>query len=93
MKYNIIKIKLLIVAVLILKLCFAQDPSKKIDSILNSIKVSDNKIYLKTGDTMGQSSIIAYNRTEKWGLVKFINERNSKLRNNLINSFYELFLN
>lgn len=57
---------------------------------INIIKDGDQTLYLKTGDSMGQSSIICYNLEHEWGLILLINQRNNSLRNQLFNSAYEL---
>lgn len=54
----------------------------------NIIRDGDNTLYLKSGDSMGQSSMFCYNRTDDWGLVIFINQNNSKMRNGLLNTIY-----
>lgn len=51
-----------------------------------------NTIYLKSGDSMGQSSIICYNRAKKWGIIILLNQRDSKMRQNLLNEIYEKVL-
>lgn len=51
-----------------------------------------NTIYLKSGDSMGQSSIICYNKAKKWGIIILLNQRNSKMRQNLLNEIYEKVL-
>jgi len=49
-----------------------------------NIDSDDQKvIYSKSGDSMGQSSIIFYNRAKSWGIIILLNQRNSKLRQNL----------
>ncbi|WP_205944093.1 hypothetical protein [Pedobacter sp. HDW13] len=59
----------------------------------NIITDDKNTIYLKTEDSMGQSSIIAYNRVKNWGLIVLINKRDSKMRQNLLNKIVETVLN
>jgi len=51
-----------------------------------------NTIYLKSGDSMGQSSIICYNRAKNWGIIILLNQRNSKMRQNLLNEIYDTVL-
>nr|WP_294780932.1 serine hydrolase domain-containing protein [uncultured Flavobacterium sp.] len=48
-----------------------------------------NTIYLKSGDSMGQSSIICYNREKNWGIIILLDQRNSKMRQNLLNQIYD----
>lgn len=50
---------------------------------------SHNTRYAKTGDSMGQSSILCYNRAKNWGIVILITQRNSKIRTELFNRIYE----
>lgn len=58
---------------------------------INILSDASDTIYAKTGDSMGQSSIMAYNKKERWAIVLFMNQHNSKLRNQLFNTIYELF--
>lgn len=51
-----------------------------------------NTIYSKSGDSMGQSSIICYNRDKKWGIIILLDQRNSKMRQNLLNVIYDTVL-
>ena len=55
---------------------------------------TDNKntIYLKTGDSMGQTSVICYNRVENWGIIILMNKRETKMKQNLLNQIYETVL-
>ncbi|KAA1244486.1 serine hydrolase [Aquimarina sp. RZ0] len=71
---------------------FYNDANREMGLGTNIIKDEKNTIYLKTGDSMGQSSILAYNRDKKWGIVIFINQRNHKLRGALLNDIYETIL-
>ncbi len=48
--------------------------------------------YLKSGDSLGQSSMLCYNRDKKWGIVILLNQRNSKLRGDMLNEIYETVL-
>lgn len=57
---------------------------------LNIAKIDGNTLYAKTGDTMGQSSIIAYDRKNNWGVIILINQRNHKLRQSLFNQISEI---
>ncbi|WP_298339021.1 serine hydrolase domain-containing protein [uncultured Algibacter sp.] len=72
---------------------FYKDDKIEIGLGLNIIQIGDETIFAKTGDTLGQTSVIAYNQAKKWGLVILINESNSKLRNNIFNTIYEQILN
>jgi CubicO group peptidase (beta-lactamase class C family) len=55
---------------------------------------TDNKntIYLKTGDSMGQTSIICYNRAANWGIIILMNKRYTKMKLELFNNIYETVL-
>lgn len=58
-----------------------------------NINTEDNDIiFLKSGDSMGQSSIICYNRAKNWGIIILLNQRNSKMRQDLLNQIYETVL-
>ncbi|GAB3337603.1 hypothetical protein GCM10027429_22190 [Marivirga atlantica] len=50
---------------------------------------ADQTIYLKSGDSMGQSSMLCYNREANWGILFFINQNNSKMRNEMLNTIFE----
>ncbi len=52
---------------------------------------SDTFFY-KTGDTFSCSSILAYNKETNWGIVILINQHNSDLIRELINTNYEQVL-
>jgi len=77
-------------ASLISEKTFYKDDRIEIGLGMNIIRDNDQIIYAKTGDSMGQSSVMAYNRNAKWGIIIMMNERNSKLRNELFNSLYEV---
>ncbi len=47
-----------------------------------------NTLYLKSGDSMGESSILCYNRAKNWGIIILLNQRNSKMRQDLLNEIY-----
>lgn len=51
-----------------------------------------NTIYLKSGDSMGQSSIICYNRIQNWGIIILLNQRNTKMRKKLLTEIYNVVL-
>ncbi|MFS4468040.1 serine hydrolase domain-containing protein [Maribacter sp. 2210JD10-5] len=59
---------------------------------LGILKDEGNVLYLKSGDTMGQSSVLCYDRTKNWGIIILLNERNSRLRQELLNEIYETVL-
>lgn len=58
----------------------------------NIIQDGENTLYLKSGDSMGQSSMLCYNRAANWSILIFINQNNSKLRNDMLNTLYESVL-
>lgn len=59
---------------------------------LNMMTDDKNTIYSKSGDSMGQSSIICYNRNKKWGIIILLDQRNSKMRQDLLNKIYDTVL-
>lgn len=71
---------------------FYKDENREMGLGTNIMTDDENTIYLKSGDSMGQSSIICYNRVKKWGMIILLNQRNSKLRQNLLNEIYESVL-
>ena len=57
-----------------------------------NIMTDDQKTdYIKSGDTMGQSSMIAYNRAKNWGLIILLDHQNSKLRNSILKGISDAF--
>ncbi len=58
----------------------------------NIITDDKNTFYLKTGDSMGQTSIICYNRIENWGIIILMNKRETKMKLELFNTIYETVL-
>ncbi len=73
------------------KICYTHK-NRTLGLGINIVTDDKNTIYLKSGDSMGQSSIICYNRVKKWGLIIFLNQRNHKLRQQLFNDIYETVL-
>lgn len=57
---------------------------------VNLVKIGNNKLIVKTGDTMGQSSVLGYDLENNWGVIIFINQRNGKIRAELFNELYEI---
>lgn len=49
----------------------------------------DDTFFYKTGDTFSCSSIFAYNKKSNWGIVIMINQKNSDLIRELINTIYK----
>lgn len=68
---------------------FYKDANREMGLGLMIIKDENNTLYLKSGDSIGQSSMFCYNRTENWGIVILLNHRNHQLRNNLLNTIYK----
>ncbi|WKK80697.2 serine hydrolase domain-containing protein [Marivirga arenosa] len=58
----------------------------------NIIQDGDNTLYLKSGDLLGQSSMLCYNRLSDWGVLIFMNQNDWKLRNDMLNTMYESIL-
>lgn len=48
----------------------------------------DDYFFYKTGDTFSCSSILAYDKKSDWGIIILINQHNSELIRNLINTNY-----
>ncbi len=59
---------------------------------INIMTDEKNTIYMKSGDSMGQSSIICYDRAKNWGIIILLNQRNSKMRNTLLDEIYDTIL-
>lgn len=79
-------------ASLMMEKIYYKDEKREMGLGLNIDTDEKNTIYLKSGDSMGQSSIICYNRTKNWGIIILLNQRNSKMRQNLLNDIYETVL-
>ncbi|PWN72184.1 serine hydrolase [Chryseobacterium phosphatilyticum] len=71
---------------------YYKDEKREMGLGLNISTDDQNTIYLKSGDSMGQSSIICYNRAKKWGIIILLDQRNSKLRQDLLNQIYDTVL-
>ncbi|SOE20489.1 CubicO group peptidase, beta-lactamase class C family [Spirosomataceae bacterium TFI 002] len=69
---------------------FYKDQDREIGLGQNIIKDAGNTVYAKTGDTLGQSSVLAYNRDKNWAVVIFMNQNNGKLRTQLFNDIYDI---
>ncbi|MEM9361143.1 MAG: serine hydrolase domain-containing protein [Bacteroidota bacterium] len=68
------------------------DENRNMGLGLHIVEDGGNILYLKSGDSMGQSSMICYNRADQWGLIILLNHRNSQVRNELLNTIYEVAL-
>lgn len=69
-----------------------KDEKREMGLGLNIVTDDKNTIYMKSGDSMGQSSIICYNRDKKWGIIILLDQRNSKMRQDLLNKIYDTVL-
>ncbi|MEO6176607.1 MAG: serine hydrolase domain-containing protein [Flavobacterium circumlabens] len=79
-------------AALLTEKIFYKDEKREMGLGTNIMTDEKNTIYLKSGDSMGQSSIIGYNRAKNWGIIILLNQRNSKMRQNLLNEIYDTIL-
>lgn len=72
-------------AALLTEKIYYKDEKREMGLGTNISTENGNTTYLKSGDSMGQSSIIAYNRAKNWGVIILLDQRNSKLRQGLLN--------
>ncbi len=79
-------------AAMITEQLFYKDEKREMGLGTNISTDAKNTLYMKSGDSMGQSSIICYNRAKNWGIILLLNQRNSKMRQNLLNDIYETVL-
>jgi CubicO group peptidase (beta-lactamase class C family) len=79
-------------AAMVTEKIFYKDEKREMGLGTNIMTDEKNTIYLKSGDSMGQSSIICYNRTKNWGIIILLNQRNSKMRQDLLNVIYDTVL-
>lgn len=79
-------------AELIAEKIYYKDQKREMGLGLGIMIDDKNTIYSKSGDSMGQSSIICYNREKKWGIIILLDQRNSKMRQNLLNVIYDTVL-
>lgn len=70
----------------------AKEGPRKVGLGLNVYIDDANTYFLKTGDTLGQSSVFFYNRNDNWGIVILINQQNPKIRKSLRWNIYETVL-
>lgn len=71
---------------------FYKDEKREMGLGTNIMTDEKNTLYMKSGDSMGQSTIICYNRTKNWGIIILLNQRNSKMRSDLLNKIYDTVL-
>lgn len=67
---------------------YYKDEKREMGLGLNINNDNENSLFLKSGDSMGQSSILCYNRTKNWGIIILLNKRDSKLRQTMLNDIY-----
>ncbi len=79
-------------AALMTEKIFYKDENRDMGLGINILTDDYDTYYLKTGDSMGQSSIICYNRAKSWGIVILLDERNSKMRQDLWREIYDTLL-
>lgn len=79
-------------AAIISEKMYYKDKNREMGLGLNIGTDDKNTIYLKSGDSMGQSSIICYNRIKNWGIIILLDQRNSKMRQDLLNGIYDTIL-
>ncbi|KAF2510668.1 beta-lactamase family protein [Flavobacterium zhairuonense] len=79
-------------AAIITEKTFYKDEKREMGLGTNIVTDDKNTIYMKSGDSMGQSSIICYNRAKNWGIIILLDQRNSKMRQDLLNVIYDTVL-
>ncbi|MDQ6471931.1 serine hydrolase domain-containing protein [Flavobacterium sp. LHD-80] len=79
-------------AAIITEKIFYKDQKREMGLGTNIVTDEKNTIYMKSGDSMGQSSIICYNRAKNWGIIILLDQRNSKMRQDLLNVIYDTIL-
>lgn len=65
-----------------------KDEKREMGLGLNIVTDDKNTIYMKSGDSMGQCSILCYNRVQNWGIILLLNQRNPKMRQDLLDKIY-----
>ena len=61
-------------AAMITERIFYKDEKRELGLGTNIMADEKNILYQKSGDAMGQSSIICYNRVKNWGIIILINQ-------------------
>jgi len=79
-------------AALLTEKTFYKVDNRELGLGVNIMRDDKNTVYLKSGDSMGQSCIIAYDRAKNWGIIILLNQRNSKLRQNMLDEIYDTVL-
>lgn len=67
---------------------YFKDEKRELGLGFNINTTDGDTIYLKTGDSLGQSSIICYNRAKNWGIIILLTKQDFKMRQNLLNVIY-----
>jgi CubicO group peptidase (beta-lactamase class C family) len=80
------------IAAMITEKIIYKDEKREMGLGLNIVIDDKNTIYMKSGDSMGQCSILCYNRVENWGIIILLNQRNSKMRQDLLNKINDTVL-
>ena len=75
-------------AAIITEKIFYKAENRELGLGVNIMTDEKNTLYQKSGDSMGESSIICYNRAENWGIIILLDQRNSKIRQTLLNEIY-----
>ncbi len=71
---------------------FYKDENREVGLGTWMITDESNTVYIKLGSSLGQSSIMFYNRDQNWGIIILLDQGNSKLRGKLYNDIYETVL-
>lgn len=79
-------------AAIITEKIFYKDEKRELGLGTNIVTDDKNTLYQKSGDSMGQSSIICYDRVKNWGIIILLDQRNSKMRNKLLDEIYDTIL-
>jgi CubicO group peptidase (beta-lactamase class C family) len=79
-------------AAVITEKIFYKDEKRELGLGTNIMTDDKYTLYQKSGDSMGQSSILCYNRAKNWGIIILLNQRNSKMRNTLLDTIYDTVL-
>lgn len=77
-------------AALVMEKVFYKDEKREMGLGYNINHDNEDTLFAKSGDSMGQSSIICYNRAKKWGIIILLNKRDSKMRQNLLNDLINI---
>ncbi|WP_394972327.1 serine hydrolase domain-containing protein [uncultured Croceitalea sp.] len=79
-------------AAMITEKIFYKDENREVGLGTWMITDESNTVYIKLGSSLGQSSIMFYNRDKNWGIIILLDQGNSKLREKLYNDIYETVL-